>query len=83
MRTAIALLAAVTFTVVAAAPAVAADDAKVKSATSRTETGAKKIGAAKVGEGVSDTAKSIGKPVPEGRGLGLLLLIFLAARDRI
>jgi len=66
MRTAFALLAAVTFSAVAAAPAVAADDAKVNAATSRVESGAKKIGAGQVGEGVSDTAKGIGQTVTEG-----------------
>ena len=72
MRTAIALLAAVTFTAVAAAPAVAADDAKVKSVTSQTEAGAKKIG---------ERAKESGKPGV--RGLGLFVVIVLAAAGRI
>ena len=50
----------------AAAPAIAADDSKVKAANRQVETGAKKIGAGKVGEGVEQTAKGIGKTVEEG-----------------
>ncbi len=53
-------------TVVWAVPARAADDSKVKAATSQVEKGAKKIGEGKVGEGVEDTAKGIGKTVVEG-----------------
>ena len=49
-----------------ALPAVAADDSKVKAATKQVETGAKKIGDGKIGEGVEDTAKGIGKTVVEG-----------------
>jgi hypothetical protein len=44
----------------------AADDSKVKSATGRVETGAKKIGDGQVGEGVKETAKGIGATVVEG-----------------
>lgn len=47
-------------------PAVAADDSKVNSATRQVETGAKKIGQGKVGEGVEETAKGIGHTVVEG-----------------
>jgi hypothetical protein len=47
-------------------PALAADDSKVKSATQQVDTGAKKIGAGKVGEGVEETAKGIGNTVVEG-----------------
>jgi hypothetical protein len=47
-------------------PAGAADDSKVKSATGRIESGARKIGEGKIGEGVEDTAKGIGKTVEEG-----------------
>jgi hypothetical protein len=46
--------------------AVAADDSKVKSATQQVESGAKKIGDGKIGQGVEDTAKGIGKTVVEG-----------------
>jgi len=49
-----------------AGPALAADDSKVKSATERVETGAKKIGQGEVGQGVKETAKGIGETVAEG-----------------
>jgi hypothetical protein len=66
MRYAIAVLAALTLTTAAAAPTRAADDSKVKAATNQVETGAKKIGAGEVTEGVKDMAKGIGKTVEEG-----------------
>ncbi len=66
MRQAIAVLAALTLTATAAGPSLAADDSKVKAATNQVESGAKKIGAGEVGEGVKDTAKGIGKTVEEG-----------------
>jgi hypothetical protein len=44
-----------------AMPALAADDSKVKSATSEVESGAKKFG-----QGVEDTAKGVGETVEEG-----------------
>ena len=47
-------------------PVGAADDSKVKEATRSVETGAKKIGEGKVGQGVEDTAKGIGNTVVEG-----------------
>jgi hypothetical protein len=46
--------------------AAAADDSKVKDATKQVESGAKKIPDGKVGEGVEETAKGIGKTVSEG-----------------
>jgi hypothetical protein len=46
--------------------AVAADDSKVKNATNQVESGAKKIPDGKIGEGVEETAKGIGKTVSEG-----------------
>jgi hypothetical protein len=49
-----------------ALPVGAADDTKVKEATRSVDTGAKKIGEGKVGQGVEDTAKGIGKTVVEG-----------------
>jgi len=52
--------------VLLAAPAVAADDTKVKAATGQVESGAKKIGDGKVGDGVEQTAKGIGNTVVEG-----------------
>jgi hypothetical protein len=45
---------------------LAADDSKVKAATNQVENGAKKILDGKVGEGVGETAKGIGKTLAEG-----------------
>jgi len=47
-------------------PAFAADDSKVNAATRQVESGAKKIGQGKIGEGVEETAKGIGNTVVEG-----------------
>jgi hypothetical protein len=47
-------------------PAAAADDSKVKNATQRVETGAKKIGEGEVVNGVKETAKGVGETVVEG-----------------
>ncbi len=58
--TVIALLA------LAAGPALAADDSKVKRATQQVETGAKEIGQGEIGHGVEETAKGIGNTVVEG-----------------
>jgi hypothetical protein len=49
-----------------ALPAVAADDSKVKAATKQVETGARKVGEGKIGQGVEETAKGIGSTVVEG-----------------
>jgi hypothetical protein len=57
---------ALAIAVLAAGPAAAADDAKVKAATNQVESGAKKIGQGKVGDGVEETAKGIGNTVAEG-----------------
>jgi len=46
--------------------ASAADDSKVKAATREVETGAKKIGEGKIGQGVEETAKGIGRTILEG-----------------
>jgi hypothetical protein len=46
--------------------AQAADESKVKSATRQVESGAKKIGDGKLGDGVEETAKGIGNTVVEG-----------------
>lgn len=46
--------------------ALAADDSKVKAGTDQIERGAKKIPDGKIGEGVDETAKGIGKTVSEG-----------------
>jgi hypothetical protein len=50
-------------------PASAADETKVKAATKQVETGAKKVGEGKIGEGVEQTAKGIGHTVVEGAKL--------------
>jgi hypothetical protein len=50
----------------AALTASAADDTKVKAATKQVEQGAGKIGKGKIGEGVDETARGIGKTVVEG-----------------
>jgi hypothetical protein len=63
------LAAAFTITVVfggIAAPAGAADESKVKSATREVDSGAKKIGDGKIGTGVEETAKGVGHTVVEG-----------------
>src|SRR5262249_57990581 len=57
-RTALALI--LVALLIPAGLAAAADDTKVKSATNEVETGAKKIGQGKVGDGVEETAKGIG-----------------------
>ena len=44
----------------------AADDSKVKAATGQVESGAKQIGDGRVGHGIEDTAKGVGKTVVEG-----------------
>ncbi len=44
----------------------AADESKVKAATRQVESGAKKIGEGKLGDGVEETAKGIGNTVVEG-----------------
>ncbi len=49
-----------------AAPALAADDSKVKAGTRQFESGTKKIGDGKIGEGVEETAKGIGNTIVEG-----------------
>jgi hypothetical protein len=64
MRT---LAIAVALSVLAAGGAAhAADESKVKAATGQVESGAKKIGDGRVGEGVEQTAKGIGNTVVEG-----------------
>jgi hypothetical protein len=65
MRLATVLLAGA-FALSLALPAFAADDSKVKAATRQVETGAKKIGDGKIGEGVEETAKGIGHTIVEG-----------------
>jgi len=55
-----------TMIVLSGGPAAAADDAKVKAAMGHVETGTKKIGDGKIGEGVKETAKGVGTTVVEG-----------------
>ena len=62
----IAIAIALVALLVPAAQAAAADDSKVKAATNQVESGAKKIGQGKVGDGVEETAKGIGHTVAEG-----------------
>ncbi len=60
---ALAILAVLTLSLT---PALAADTTKVDAATKQVETGAKKIGDGKIGEGIEETAKGIGNTVVEG-----------------
>ena len=62
----IALVLTLVAFLVPAGVAAAADDSKVKAATNQVESGAKKIGQGKVGDGVEETAKGIGHTVAEG-----------------
>jgi hypothetical protein len=66
MKYAMAIAAALALMTAVATPARAADDSKVKAATNQVDSGAKKIGAGEISEGVKDTAKGIGKTVEEG-----------------
>lgn len=66
MRALPVVIAIVLGLVVGVAGVQAADDSKVKSATRQVESGAKKIGEGKLGDGVEETAKGIGKTVVEG-----------------
>jgi hypothetical protein len=66
MKRMMAMVGALVMTTVLVVPAGAADDSKVKAGTQQVETGAKKIGSGKVGEGVEETAKGVGKTVEEG-----------------
>ena len=59
-------LAILTILALACAPTLAADTTKVDAATKQVESGAKKIGDGKIGEGVEETAKGIGNTVVEG-----------------
>ena len=56
----------VSLSLLASGSARAADDSKAKAATHQVEEGAKKIPKGKVGEGVKQTGKGIGKTVTEG-----------------
>ena len=62
----LAIVFMISISLLASAFALAADDSKVKGATNQVEQGAKKIPKGKVGEGVKQTAKGVGKTVTEG-----------------
>ena len=62
----LALVFALPLSLLASGFAGAADDSKVKDARDQVERGAKKIPDGKIGEGVEETAKGIGKTVSEG-----------------
>lgn len=62
----LAIVLMIPISLLAPAFALAADDSKVKAATNQVEQGAKKIPKSKVGEGVKQTAKGVGKTVTEG-----------------
>jgi hypothetical protein len=49
-----------------APPVEAADESKVRGATRQVESGAKKLGEGRIGDGVEETAKGIGQTVVEG-----------------
>ena len=66
MKPAAFVLAAVLGLAAVTAPALAADDSRVKDATRQVEGGAKEIGKGEVGEGVRETAKGVGETVVEG-----------------
>jgi hypothetical protein len=66
MKTLIATAMTVMVVAGSVAPVMAADDAKVKSATRRVERGGKMIGDGKVSSGISETAKGVGDTVVEG-----------------
>ena len=65
-RLGLVIVFAILLAVLAFGFAVAADDSKVKSATTQVESGAKKIPDGKVGEGVTETAKGVGNTAVEG-----------------
>lgn len=65
-RLGLVIVCMIPLSLLASGLALAADDSKVKAATHQVEQGAKKIPAGKVGEGVKQTAKGVGKTVTEG-----------------
>ena len=66
MKTFVSVAVACAVLGAALAPAIAADDSKVKAATRQVDRGAQKIGDGKIGEGVEETAKGVGNTVVEG-----------------
>lgn len=65
-RLGLVIVFALSMALLASGFAVAADDTKVKSATNQVESGAKKIPDGKIGQGVEETAKGVGKTAVEG-----------------
>jgi hypothetical protein len=65
-RLGLAIACMLTLSLLVSGFALAADDSKVKAGTRQVERGAKKIPEGKVGEGVKETGKGIGKTVSEG-----------------
>jgi hypothetical protein len=65
-RLGLVIVLAFSLSLLASGLATAADDSKVKDATNQVESGAKKIPDGKIGEGVEETAKGIGKTASEG-----------------
>jgi hypothetical protein len=65
-RLGLAIVFVVAVSLLASGFAVAADASKLKNATTQVESGAKKIPDGKIGEGVEETAKGVGKTVSEG-----------------
>jgi len=65
-RLGLVIVCMLTLSLLASGFALAADDSKVKAGTRQVERGAKKIPEGKVGEGVKETGKGIGKTVSEG-----------------
>jgi hypothetical protein len=65
-RLGLVIVCMLTLSLLASGFALAADDSKVKAGTQQVESGAKKIPKGKVGEGVKETAKGVGKTVSEG-----------------
>lgn len=65
-RLGLVIVLVVPLSLLASGFAGAADDSKVKAATNQVESGARKIPDGKIGEGVAETARGIGKTVSEG-----------------
>jgi hypothetical protein len=65
-RLALAIVFVFDVSLLASGFAIAADASKVKDAMNQVDSGAKKIPDGKIGEGVEETAKGVGKTVSEG-----------------
>lgn len=69
-RLALAIVFVFAVSLLASGFAIAADASKVKDATNQVESGAKKIPDGRIGEGVEETAKGVGKTVSESAKYG-------------